>query len=272
MSYNPLDWPATPFLWLYALLTIAAFLVAIRWRSQIAPAQPSRPLPDPDAMQLAYLAGGPDRVMDTALVALLSTGAATADSRTTTLGISSETNDLPLGFHRIRGLVSGEMDRRQAHNSLQPAVAQLRDELVQHGLAPAPAAITAWRRDCLGLLAIPIVLGLLKLAVGLSRDRPVGILEFLLCVTALAAFVLLVPPPLRTRAGAALLDESRTRHARAARAPLQPELALAFALAGAAVLEGTPHAWLAREIRNSSATGCGGGGDGGGGGCGGCSA
>ena len=110
------------------------------------------------------------------------------------------------------------------------------------------------------------------MVVGLERGRPVGILFFLLLVTAAIMVVSAGNLPFRTRAGRTAAANARRLQARAARAPEESELVLAFALSGVAVLAGRPYAPL---LVPSGGSGCGGsgcgGGGGGGSGCGGCS-
>jgi hypothetical protein len=92
----------------------------------------------------------------------------------------------------------------------------------------------------------------------------------------LTAFFFALRRPVRTRAGGEALRELREDNARLMRAPRESEVALAVALAGTAVLTGTPYTAYAQWRGasgggDSSGGGCSGGGDGGGGGCGGCS-
>jgi hypothetical protein len=110
----------------------------------------------------------------------------------------------------------------------------------------------------------------------MERHKPVGILIFLIIMTAIIALFQMIPPRL-TRAGQEALAAAKARNARAARAPLENELMLAVALTGLVVLSGTPYGALYAAAKASGAgSACGGGGDGGGGcgggggGCGGC--
>ncbi len=148
-------------------------------------------------------------------------------------------------------------------------------ELAARGLVPSDAAFAAYRARGAALLGIPLVLGVCKVGLGLSRDRPVGILLLLLLVTVIFGALLLAPHPHCNPAGAAVLAAARRDHARAVRAPLPEEMALAFALSGAVVLAGRDYRWALQSSSSSSGGdgGGNGGGDGGGdGGCGGCSA
>jgi uncharacterized protein (TIGR04222 family) len=148
----------------------------------------------------------------------------------------------------------------------------VRDGLIQRSLSPSRGAIARLGWYSWVIFAIPLILGSLKLVVGLERDRPVGILFFLLLLTTAIALDMTGRPPFRTRAGRAAAADARQRRARAARAPEESEMVLAFALSGAAVLAGRPYGALlvpGGGSRGGDVSGCGG--SGGGGGCGGCS-
>jgi uncharacterized protein (TIGR04222 family) len=123
----------------------------------------------------------------------------------------------------------------------------------------------------LALVAIPIGLGWAKVAVGMARHHPVGFLTILTVVWLVGAIIILLQPPVATATGEKALADNRLRYARLARAPMESEVARAFAITGAAVLLGTPFAAFGQAVRPSSGSGCGRSGCGGGGGCGGCS-
>jgi uncharacterized protein (TIGR04222 family) len=121
------------------------------------------------------------------------------------------------------------------------------------------------------VLALPIVLGLAKIMVGSSRGKPGGNLEFLVLLTAAFGFFCLIRQPTRTRRGREALERASDEGSRAFRAPQASELALSFAVSGAAVLTGTQFEAFGNMVRpRIEGGGCGSVGDGGGdGGCGG---
>ncbi len=192
----------------------------------------------------------------------------------------------PPNLRSFAHALSGVATVANVRSALTRQAEGIGDGLAWAGLAPNDAQRTRWHRElalCFGAL---FLLGLTKIMVGLSRDRPIGILVVLVFVTVLIALVLSRHPPLSTRTGKAALDAERGANRRAARAPLDDELPFAFALGGGALLAGTPYAALARHRTESGSsgggtTGCGttggdggsgsGGDSGGGGGCGGCS-
>jgi uncharacterized protein (TIGR04222 family) len=133
---------------------------------------------------------------------------------------------------------------------------RLHDELARLGFVPTPADVENFRWHGLMLLSGPLLLGASKVAVGLGRDRPVGILSYMLIATVVNGAFLLRQRPHRNLTGAAVLAAAKKTHARAARAPLQEEMVLAFALTGPDVLVGRHYRWAL--ISSSSSGGDGG--------------
>ena len=77
MNWNPFDWTAEPFLTLYAVIAVALLLLGLRIKSTIGPgAQGTRQLSE---LEVAYLAGGAQRLGDAALLCLTSKNGATID-------------------------------------------------------------------------------------------------------------------------------------------------------------------------------------------------
>ena len=173
--------------------------------------------------------------------------------------------------------------------------------------AKAPIERLMYRLDSLGLLMtaeqasiakgislcvalIAPALGVIKIMVGLSRDRPVMYLACLCILSVVVNFLVLFRPMHRSRYGDAVLKQMRHRygylgtlgHVKSA-VPGQ-DVAMAVSLFGMSALDGWPMAQhfvlVPREQGSSCISGCGGGGStcggggggcgGGGGGCGGC--
>ncbi|MCE4225870.1 TIGR04222 domain-containing membrane protein [Methylobacterium sp. C25] len=274
---NPLDWTGGPFLALYAALTVAALIAALLGRSVLRGGRRPASEPELDPVELALLAGGVGRAADAVIIGLVDAGAASLASGSGNLTIADDGVRLPRALEPFRGVVGGTVRRSTFIALLTPRLETVRQTLVRSGLAPSRDAIgriLVWTLVCV----VPLfAFGLAKVAVGLSRGKPVGFLVALMIALGVASLFILARRPIRTRAGDRALAGFRQRHARAARAPLQGELLFAFALGGAAVLAGTPHESYGRLLRssNNGSSGCSsGGGDGGGGcgggGCGGC--
>jgi uncharacterized protein (TIGR04222 family) len=227
-----------------------------------------------DPVELGFLAGGPKRAFDTGITELMVAGVVSFDG-SKRLRVTSKGGSPVNAFQRI---VQDGATYRDARRGAEVVVSRIRDRLAMQGLALDVRM--AMRAVWLPLLVfVPVFpLAFLKIQSGLSRDRPVGFL-----VTAVAVGVLVLlwsvrQRPWRTRAGDAAIKEMRSITGRLTRAPQEAELALAVALAGPAILMGTPYATYARITGTGSSgsdSGCGssdggdGGGGDGGGGCGG---
>ncbi len=270
---NPLDWTAGPFLQFYILLSIGVVLVVLLLR------RVAKGVADPWAtgelnfLELAYLSGGFRRMADTVMVALMSTGAATYTAKGSVLAIDPTDAKLPRELEPLREQLTGVTTRADFARALRPWLEKTQAHLVGRGLALHPDRLRRLRLASLALIAIPFMLGSAKMVVGLDRQRPIG---FLVVLTVILLFVglRLLRAPRSTAAGDKALEDSRLRYARLSRAPMNAEMSLAFAIAGAAVLIGTPYSAFAQTAQSSGCGGGGGGGcgggSGGGGGCGGC--
>lgn len=262
---NPLDWTAAPFLALYMALACAALATALvlpslsRRGGSRQPGQGLRLTP----AELGFLAGGATRAADVLILEDLAAGRIVLDTRSSQVG--------PLAI-RSDHLLVGEQACEPAWLRAERAgdIADLQARLAESGLILCEAR---QRALCWGTTAIVgpvILLGLAKLAVGLERDKPVGILTLLLVVTAVAALVIAHRSRV-TPAGRAVVAQHKAEHDRALRAPRAGEVIVAFAVIGTAALTGTAFEGYARLIEPGDSGGSGGcGGGDGGGGCGGC--
>jgi uncharacterized protein (TIGR04222 family) len=275
---NPFELTAGPFLTLYGLILAGAVLAIVLLRQNLGPEAPAAGGENLGPLDYAYLSGGFERAADTVLLGLMVAGAAKQDARTHAIDINPDAAPLPAGLQRFGALMVGATTRTDFHTAV---IARLKElelpaRLTRFGLLPDAAARSRLRLTSLCVFAVPVILGAIRIVLGVSREKPIGILIVLMVVTVILGVAFVGSVPRRTRAGTLALEDAREHHARAARAPLPVELPLAFALTGAAVLAGTDYAPLAAQIKASGDGGgsggdSGGGDGGGGGGCGGCS-
>jgi len=265
---NPFSWTAVPFLTAYVLLGLVfvGLIVALRRRLGEAPTDGVHHVLDP--LALAYLSGGLERAADTVLVGFLASGAAAPDEKKRRVLFESIRAPLPDMLEPFRDSVPRMATRSEFHDAIGARLSAVHADLVRLGLAPGRVDIRRIGWITAGLAGLMILLGSIRIALAIPQERPYGYLLLLLAVVIVTCIVMLRLPPTRTRAGTAALKRSCFQHARAARAPLNVELALAFALTGPAVLNGTPFAALVAPPGGGSGGGGGGGGCGGGG-CGG---
>lgn len=279
-SLGPLDWNGPSFLGFYLLLLVAGAVLAIVLRRQLRDTGATHNAVNLDPWQTAYLAGGAARAVDASVAELLARKVAYMDVADDKFHV-----DNPSGLEPPLDIVAREARKPVALKllvvRLRAAFEPLRAKLEQRGLVLTRAQ--AWRVGALSALpfALTAALGIAKIMIGISRDRPIAFLVILVIVTAVIAVALFFNRPERSVAGDAVLASLRQRHAHATRAPRDSDIGLAVALAGTAVLSGTAFAAY-HEVRNppgssgdggSGGSSCssGDGGDGGGGGgCGGC--
>lgn len=272
MGLGPFDLHGPAFLTLYSVLlglTIVAGFVIPRW---LRPEGRGARLTDPE--QLAYLAGGSLRYVDTVVARLLAAGKIGIEGRSAArilappvLAAGPERSVLalptPSPWPRVIKAISGH-----AHAVQEKLVAA--DLLIDRGTA---LQLRFWQTAPYLML---MVFGAIKWDIGTGRGRPVGFLSALLVITAVFALIRFVTIDRRTRGGIDALTEARNGSDRLRRAPTDDEMPMAVALFGTTVLAGS--AWndyhAMRSASGSGESGSSGsdsgGGGCGGGGCGGC--
>lgn len=261
------------FLWFYALLLVAACAAALWLPGRLKPeGRGARP---DDAELLAYLVGGPARLADSVIAALMARGALRVENKKLVPtgreeGQSKAERALlhdynGYGWNQVLSVLAGHADAAER-------------QLVSQGLLMRPEERTRVRLLSAAPFAVLLVIGLFRLQAGIAEGEPVGFLIGLLVVTAIIAIVRLVLFNPRTHCGDDALQEARQDAARLRSAPTSGETGLAVGLFGTAVLVGTPfdglHAMRQDNGGGGGYAGSDGGGDGGsgcgGGGCGGC--
>ena len=305
---NPLNFRGSEFLTLYITLTSAALIC--QWgsfeyfkRSDIEDSQENFSL---DTYETAYLAGGNDRVVETAIATLVQRGHLKPDRTTRTLEV---VNPLPENSHPLETAIESALRDRNKFDRYRLKTAtgvaafadEMRARLIHLKLLPNVKD----SRQVQWLFALPAILvwllGLTKLGVGMSRGKPVGFLLLLCVATAIVGWQLLKRSWHRNRYGDRVLADLQVRHADLKNQlldDLEDRAGLAFALFGISVLTGDElqglrqvfiSFWSTDDYYGSSSSsnsgsgwgGCGGGGSscgnscgsscgGGCGGCGGC--
>lgn len=272
MSLGPFDLPGEPFLVLYgtllAMTIVAGFLIP-RWLRPDG--RSARRL---DTEQLAYLAGGKSRFIDTVVARLLRQrllsmeGSKFRPERRDAASNAAERSVLTLFAPTPWSAIE---------RALAPHAEPVEQSLIDADLLMDRGTTLQMRFwQTLPYLML-IGFGLIKFDIGMLRHKPVAILGFLLVVTAVLAVIRWAAVDRRTREGLEAYRDARRTSDRIRRAPTGSETDLAVALFGTAVLAGSEVAAF-HSFRRSSSSGSGGGdvssgGDGGcgGGGCGGCS-
>ncbi|OYW44473.1 MAG: hypothetical protein B7Z33_11630 [Sphingomonadales bacterium 12-68-11] len=266
---NPFDWYGGAFLALYAILFVVSFIASFAIAAWLRPE--GREVPPSGEDELAVLAGGKDRLTETLLSRLLARGVATIER-----GKFLFDRRVPVNGAVEREIValSAPASWKAVGNVVGRAAERIQRDLEARGLL-----MDAGEARQLGLyaampLAILLLFGLIKVQVGLGRERPVGFLIAFMVVTAVVALIRVFATDRRTRGGKATLKRAQASAERLKLAAPREETGMAVALFGTAVLVGSPLADF-HKLRQSSSDGSGGSGDsggdgGGGGGCGGC--
>jgi uncharacterized protein (TIGR04222 family) len=283
MSLGAYDLNGPQFLFLYVLLLFAALAFSYHQQRRHRP-EGSEQVSD-DASMLAYLAGGADRVCDSAIMRLVMKGGIEYRSNGTFVLGSRDVAADPTEKVIVNTTMPTVKARFLARMERQ--IGQLEQRMTKVGLLTNDQQAKNLRLAQSLPLLLLFGFGFVKLIVGISREKPVGFLILLLLVTAVIGFVRYTRIDRKTSAGIRALEESRAQNLRLNLAPTTPEMGLAVALFGMPVLLGSPFESLYRRSNgadgggSSGGSGCGsdsggGGGSGngssgcGGGGCGGC--
>jgi uncharacterized protein (TIGR04222 family) len=295
---NPFDFRGPQFLAFFGLLTVGVGLLAEGLRRSLARGGPEAPAALP-AYELAMLAGGNPRTVTTALAALLNREEVAISAVTDGPQLVRTNKEPAAEAHPLERAVweqlrsEGSLTVSNLTGAMTEALVPLRRSLEQRGLLLTPAqAAKVQRWPMLVALTVPAV-GLVKIFVGLQRDRPVGFLALATVVTLVLGLIRFSRRATLSRAGGRCIRRARREQAalkakagylRQAHSPLEVALPLSVALFGTAVLASGRLSPLDDAIRRSRAHGtdsgsggCGTAGDGGGGdsgcgggGCGGC--
>lgn len=298
---NPLDLPGPAFLALYLVLLVSALIIAFMFRRWlVARGENQTPVVRLDPYEAAFLSNGRDAVIDTAIAMLVQRQVLKAVSATRSLATSGS---LPRDAHPVERAVYQAVARsatpvKEVRAAALWSVEEIGERLKNMGLILSDARWRAVRAVPTLIMVAVLALGIAKVFVGLSRNRPVSILVELSFVTVVIALLFFFVRPRATPAGEYVLLQLKldnaALHATARSRPqmLTPgDMAYAIGLFGIGALPFVDDSWT--ELRQTlnpppSATSSSGSGNscssgsscssssscgsscGGGGGCGGC--
>ena len=202
------------FLQLYWIGLALAVLVAIIVRVRVRAGHSTTPVRSLDMDELAYLAGGPRRVVETAIARLLTSGELRT-SRRGTVQVTSTTNSLNAVDRAV--ITDSQRYTNRTINLMIPAVSgdgavtAIGRRLEEMGLVVHPdIAKSALRKGSIALWVL-LVIGVARWVNGLAIGAPVGWLVLQLVITGALIWLLTRRGKhVRTGKGNRVLDEART--------------------------------------------------------------
>ena len=254
MPLNPLDWTGPAFLLLFLALMVASTVFAAVWRRAAVETGRGEHAHDLDASAMAMLAGGEARVVERAVGELLTRGVARFDAASRRLSVDAVPADLDDSARDIAEALRRDGDVGTVLTRCRTVLDRLCGSLVQRGLWLDAEAASRIARNSALAPGLVLALGIAKIGVGLSRERPVAMLVVLCMLLAAVTLAFALKRPSRSRSGDRVLAELTRRHARAMRAPRAGEWPIALALAGSSVLAGTAYAAF-HEYRHPQGSG-----------------
>ena len=241
-TLNPLDWSGPAFLMLFLGLALASIVTAVVVRRMQNDSGRGDSVHGLDATSVAYLAGGEARVIDRVVGELLARKVAEFNPTTGVLQVNDVPNDLDAPAHEIATALRRDGHLGVLRGRFGNTLEEIRKGLEQRGLLLDGASASAIARSSAMAPALVFALGIVKVAVGIARDRPVAILVVCCILLAIVTLVFAFKRPTHSRSGQRVLAELRRRNARVMRAPKANEWPMALALAGTAVMTGTAFA------------------------------
>ncbi|HVG60111.1 MAG TPA: TIGR04222 domain-containing membrane protein [Hyalangium sp.] len=264
---NPLDWQGPEFLSLYVPLLIGGFLVAllIRHLLRLPAGGPMYLSRRTDPYEVAAL-DGPGTLMEAVVGALIHRKVLRLEGRRIATGEALPADAVSVERSVFECAATGDVTLEVLRRALIHDIEYYRRRLSQKGLV-----LDEFRARPLRLLpslvyGAILLLGLAKVFVGLSRDRPVMFLVLLVLLGSLGLLVL-GRRPWRTRLGDATLKALREEHQAlrttavagdASQALDGREVALAVGLFGPAMLIPLGYSNLRQTLHPSSSSSSGG--------------
>ena len=268
---NPFHWRGREFLIFYATLFTACFSFALWLRRQLRLPLENARFSDAElsAYELAYLNGGKMLTVNTAIANLIRQNVLRLDGgrkqRLMPAGgtPANKLNELERVICAAAARPGGEKIR-EVRLAAKTVVGEISERLKNSGLVvgDAPASKAVWTPLLIALSAV--ALGVVKIFIGLDRDKPVAFLVALCVITGIVSLIALARRPLRSRFGDAVLERFKVQHSPLKHSLTNPSVdpmmfAMGVGLFGLTALDGTAYADLRRQLQppGASASGCG---------------
>jgi uncharacterized protein (TIGR04222 family) len=253
---NIFNYSGPEFLTFFFWFSVLTFVGAGLWRrAMINRIRPNtKQVDQPNAYSIAYLAGGPVLCTNSAIVGLIdrklvafAPGSGELEATAVLPGLA---NLHPLESAILNRCATGSPSVKQVRESAEAELEGIRANLEQQGLVIERSRSNRIRNLALAAAALVPAIGCVKIAVGVSRDKPVGFLVFGVFLSLVVIVVGFRRRPFRTQAATNALsrlrsDNFRLRHPEPAEAiSTVSALPLAVALFGLSALQRTPYAFM----------------------------
>jgi uncharacterized protein (TIGR04222 family) len=210
---NPLDWTGPQFLMAYALFLVAVCLAGLLWQYLLN--QPSR-TPEPHELDLgAYevaVLDDADTAVKAAVLALVHGKSLNYEAGTLSVATALPAKAAPLERVIHAAVSVGEGEFHQLREAAGSELMRLEESLRRRGFLLTPEQSARVHYLPRVLFGVALGLGVLKLFVGLDRDKPVLLLVMELIVGTVLGMAVLGSTRRRTPRGTQALELLRARH------------------------------------------------------------
>jgi uncharacterized protein (TIGR04222 family) len=250
IEWNVFDWTGGPFLAFYGAVMALALMLLFATRQIRGQGKSVAAVQDENPYAVAGLAGGGSSVVNAGIAALAARNLIEAHPATPHW-VGRRKGAEPVEVSRVEEALlaampdHGEVQLGDLRRKVKPLLAEVRHEVRQRGWEPTPAQRIRRILLRVGIVLSVVALGLTKIAIGMSRERPVGFLIGLVALTFVGGLILAFRVRRRTRAGDEALAELRLHEAEmrsTLRGPTpDPDwtVPMFIALAGGSALAGT---------------------------------
>ncbi len=213
---NPLNMRGSDFLSFFAFAAVAAIAVALalRWQARRAPSG-AHPNANLDPYETAYLRESPALAVRAALANLVSQGAMQLTPGSTFERVSPSSRAAHPLEEAILLAGANPASAMTIERRVRPALDSIANGLVEKGLLVGPSERNMAAIGTLALLAAAAI-GVAKVVVGISRDRPVLFLVMMVAALVIVMFALMSRRLHRTRAGDEAIENMKNRYRREA--------------------------------------------------------
>src|SRR5882724_996624 len=212
---NIFNWRGPDFLAFFLLFFPACFGLAfwLRWKMRVPVLGDSPNALELDGYSAAYLNGGKVLTVNTAIANLINQKALHVDAKTRRL---SALKAKPQFEHELERVVydaaTGGGAIAEIRSTAKPVVAQIAAGLMAQGLVVDDNAAQMAIGIPLLIAFAAVAVGVIKICVGISRDKPVGFLVVLCLLSLAVTLITLARRPIRSRYGDEVLKHLQERH------------------------------------------------------------